>query len=184
MGVEYKVDMSGALHKSMILRNIPKATKFNATKWAADTTRKLKVAAANMKKSGQGRKTGQLARNVGFSVSTDSAHWQIILGTGVGNTTSVRYARIQDEGGTTHPNVTAKMRRYAWAMHYKHGGGKGAMNEKAAMFKRLALTKQSKLTVKIPASQWFTFTVSKQMPMLQNDMSESAIYYRASQMVA
>lgn len=32
------------------------------------------------------------------------------------------YAPIHNWGGTTHPTVTPKMRKYAWAMHYKEAG--------------------------------------------------------------
>ena len=43
------------------------------------------------------------------------------------------------------------MRRYAWAMHYKESGGvKGA----DTMWKRMALTKKTKIKVKIPQRQF------------------------------
>lgn len=78
---------------------------------------------------------------------------------------NVIYASIHNEGGivTTHPQVTPKMRRYAWARYYEAGGGgkrKGsagaAESDDAQMWKRLALTKKSRLTVtaKIPKRQF------------------------------
>ena len=55
---------------------------------------------------------------------------------------------------TTHPHVTPKMRKYAWAQFFKNGG-KGATvpaGSPAGLWKALALTKKDKLTVtaKIP----------------------------------
>lgn len=76
---------------------------------------------------------------------------------------NVVYAGIHNEGGTvtTHPRVTDKMRRYAWARYYAAGGGKkskgaAAASDDAEMWKRLALTKKKTLTVKatIPKRQF------------------------------
>ena len=56
----------------------------------------------------------------------------------------VPYARIQNEGGTTHPTVTPKMRAWARAM----AGKKGPDSE---LYKGISRTKKQKLTVNIPA---------------------------------
>lgn len=72
----------------------------------------------------------------------------------------VPYAAIHNEGGTVNPTVTPEMRRFAWAMFYKASGKKkgkrGSMisNPDAERWKALALTKKSKLTVKIPKRQF------------------------------
>jgi phage gpG-like protein len=57
----------------------------------------------------------------------------------------VPYAQIHNEGGETHPTVTPKMRKMAWAK-YKATG-----NE---TWKGLAMTKKQKLDVKIPQRQF------------------------------
>ncbi len=82
----------------------------------------------------------------------------------------VVYAPIHNEGGTVHPKITPKMRRFAWAKYYELKGGsnggvkprkgqrKGssgassgqAVPEEAEKWKRLALTKKETLTVNIP----------------------------------
>ena len=71
---------------------------------------------------------------------------------------NVLYAAIHNEGGTTHPKVTHKMRRYAWARYYEAGGGnskkkkrkgKGQESPEAQMWKGLALTKKQTLNIKI-----------------------------------
>lgn len=86
----------------------------------------------------------------------------------------VIYAPIHNEGGTVHPRITPKMRRYAWAKYYELSGGskglqKGAKrsskgksgNEtgkvvptEAEKWKRLALTKKESLTINIPKRQF------------------------------
>lgn len=75
---------------------------------------------------------------------------QVVVGT------SVPYAAVHNQGATitTHPHVTPKMRKYAWAQFFKNGG-KGATvpaGSPAGLWKALALTKKEKLTVtaKIP----------------------------------
>lgn len=79
----------------------------------------------------------------------------------------VPYARIHNEGGTvtTHPKVTPKMRRFAWAMFYQTAGisspkKKGRdleqLSEEAKKWRALALTKKTSLKVvsKIPRRQF------------------------------
>lgn len=76
--------------------------------------------------------------------------------------TDVEYAAVHNFGGTVHPRVTPRMRRFAWAMYYELGGevptGKAKRKGKkyrlpspeAEMWKRLALTKKERLTIHIP----------------------------------
>ena len=78
------------------------------------------------------------------------------------------YAPVHNWGGMVHPTVTDKMRKYAWRQFYKAAGirknmsqktkrkkiGALAPNSEAMMWKRLALTKKSKLNVRIPQRQF------------------------------
>jgi phage gpG-like protein len=57
------------------------------------------------------------------------------------------YAQIHNEGGETHPTVTDKMRGFAWHKHKETG-------QKNSMWKSIALTKKTKLDVKIPKRQF------------------------------
>ena len=73
----------------------------------------------------------------------------------------VEYAPLHNWGGETHPTVTPRMRKFAWAMYYKAVGkrkkGKtrqGELPPEAGMWKRLALTRKKKLKVKIPQRQF------------------------------
>lgn len=79
-------------------------------------------------------------------------------------TDPVPYAAIHNDGGTlnTHPSVTPKMRRFAWAKAYSLAGvkGKGRLPKElppeAAKWRALALTKKSRLniTAHIPRRQF------------------------------
>ena len=71
---------------------------------------------------------------------------------------NVDHASIHNEGGTinSNPEVTPKMRKFAWAQYYAAGGGKKGADSKplpltddAERWKRLALTKKKKLKIKI-----------------------------------
>ena len=78
------------------------------------------------------------------------------------------YASIHNWGGTTHPAVTGRMRKFAWAMFYKESGkkqkatGKGKKqkgmpvteNPRASRWKALALTKKTRLNIRIPQRQF------------------------------
>lgn len=80
----------------------------------------------------------------------------------------VKYAPLHNWGGTVNPTVTDKMRRHAWYMYYKAAGKKKKIgkskkkgvpgapqeNTQAQFWKRLALTKKSKLNIRIPQRQF------------------------------
>ena len=83
----------------------------------------------------------------------------------------LRYAPIHNWGGIVNPTVTDRMRRFAWFMFYKSSGksrkaasGKGRksrksasptpVSEKAQFWKNLALTKKTKLNIRIPQRQF------------------------------
>jgi hypothetical protein len=162
-------DFSGAFRKTQILGRVPKATKFQATSWTAETIKELKRSAADRQLSAKlhhGKKTSQMGRNIGQSISTGADKWSILIGTGVGGKQSVKYALIQDQGGVTHPKVTKKMRGWAWYMYKQWGEER---------YKWLALTKKSELNIVIPASQWFTSIIEKRKPELAAMMSPAAV---------
>ena len=63
----------------------------------------------------------------------------------------LKYAPVHNWGGTVSPVVTPKMRRWAWAKHYEEAG---TDKKKDTMWKRLALTKKTKLNIRIPQRQF------------------------------
>lgn len=74
----------------------------------------------------------------------------------------VPYATTHNFGQTLHPKVTSAMRKFAWAKYFESAGitqgmDKAQKKERAEsagddsnMWKRLALTKKTKLTIKMP----------------------------------
>lgn len=69
----------------------------------------------------------------------------------------VPYAAAHQFGDTIHVPITPKMRSFAWARYYDVGGGKKSGKSAdngpngAEMWRRLALTKKTALTIKLPA---------------------------------
>lgn len=201
MSEVYKFDATGALRKTAALKQAPKALKFIATEWATDTVRILKMSARGLQKSGKGRKTGQLGRNVGMLVGSKGDTWTLAVGTGLAGTVSVPYARIQDLGGVTHPRVTDKMRKWAWFMYRKEFGAeirgmglRGAGKRGAAETFRtsgfgnrylgIALTKKDRLTVSVPATHWFTGVIDDRKRDLEEMMRAEHIMKVAEGMAA
>ena len=66
--------------------------------------------------------------------------------------TPVSYAAVHNDGGTVHPTVTPKMRKFAWRKYYEAGGGNSGQEDppQATPWKQLALTKKQKLSINIP----------------------------------
>jgi phage gpG-like protein len=64
---------------------------------------------------------------------------------------NLKYAAVHNWGGAVQPTVTPKMRKWAWAKHYEEAG---ADKKKDTMWKRLALTKKSRLNIRIPQRQF------------------------------
>jgi phage gpG-like protein len=59
------------------------------------------------------------------------------------------YAMIQQKGGSTHPNVTTRSRKFFWMMFYATGDEK---------WKWMALSKKNKFTVSIQANPYMVIT--------------------------
>lgn len=187
-------DFKGAIFKTQTLKTIPKATKYLITKWAADTLKTLKRSAAGMKKSGRGRKTGQLARNVGMLVSAGEDTYSVTLGTGLEAGKDVVYARIQDQGGEIRP-------RRAKALAIPLAGVKGVPRNFPDLFfiktkrgtmllcrrdgkgrlKPMFLLKDK---VQIPPSGWFSVPLANMVPVLKDLLSGPSIYNQAAKMAA
>lgn len=73
------------------------------------------------------------------------------------------YAPAHNWGETVCPTVTLRMRKFAWAKYYESGGGKKKSTqgsnpvedpEEAVKWKKLALTKKKKLSIKMPQRQF------------------------------
>ncbi len=93
-------------------------------------------------------------------INTETRQQGNVIETSVGS--DVIYAAIQEEGGTTHPNVTDRMRKFAWFMFFKTGDEK---------FKRMALTKKNQLTIKIPARPYIRPGIEDALPEYYDNIS-------------
>lgn len=103
--------------------------------------------------------------------------------------TRAPYAGIHNSGGVLRPTVTPKMRKFAWAMYYKATGIKRKMkyggkarkqreenaSQDALNWKRLALTKKTKLTVTIPQRQFMPATPGPELVKKVSDKFELEI---------
>ena len=195
MATEYKVDMKAALQKSAACLMLHKAAKKQATKWAAESQVALMRSAKKLQKTGG--KGGQMANNIAFTVTAGESNWEIVIGTGVGNKASVKYARIQDKGGIVKP-VKGKYLTipFSWA----RGRTAGSLDKAKSVFiktkkgglmlaeKRgkddlmpmFTLVKQAK----IPPTYWFTQVMSyDRKAALGVAMSPDAVMAMARTMV-
>lgn len=171
-----RADFSGAIRKTQVLKTLPKAHKYQATSWTAETIEALMRSAADRQLSIRlyhAKKSGMMGRNIGKIIGEGDDKWTIAIGTGIGGKQTVAYADIQDKGGTTHPSVTKRMRAWAWFMYRKW---------KEERFKWLALTNKSKLDVVIPASRWFTSIIEEREPILSAQMQPAAVLKVAEMM--
>ncbi len=92
-------------------------------------------------------------------INTETKRSGSIVSTTIGS--DVIYARIQELGGTTHPNVTDRMRKFSWFMF---------MKTKDDKWKRMALTKKNRLTIKIPPRPYLSPAIKDAMPAFQDNI--------------
>ena len=85
-------------------------------------------------------KSGALRRSIRV-ISISSG--KVVVGS------DLKYAQIQNEGGTSHPRVTEKSRKYFWSLYEKTGNPK---------YKAMALTAKNAFTVNIPARPFLKLT--------------------------
>ena len=189
---EFKADFTGAIRKTQALKSVPRAMKYQVTRWTVDTVKELKRRAAGMQKSGKGRKTGQLARNIGQTISAGNERYHATIGTGVGGTKSVVYARIQDKGGTIVPRskqyltiplggVKGRADNYPNSFFIRSKAGNLLLVErkgKGGIRPLFVLKKQ----VTIPGSGWFTDTVTMREGVLIDMVTPDAVLAQAERM--
>lgn len=195
MATAFTVDMKAALQKSAACLMLHKAAKKQATIWATESQKALMRSAKKLQKTGG--KGGQLANNIAFTVSASDENWEIIIGTGVGNKASVKYARIQDKGGIVKPvkgkyltipfswarGQTAKSIPKNQAVFIKTKKGSLMLAKKQGkddLMPMFTLVKQAK----IPPTYWFTQVMSyDRKAALGVAMSPDAVMAMAKTMV-
>lgn len=86
--------------------------------------------------------------------------------------TRAPYAGVHNWGGILRPTVTPQMRRFAWAQHYREAGED---KKKDTFWKRLALTKKTKLTVRIPQRQFISPKPGPELEKKINDKLDAEV---------
>jgi hypothetical protein len=188
------VDLTGAIRKTQALKAIPSAFKYQVTSWVADTILELKRSAAGMQASGPGRKTGQMARNIGHEIKGTDAAFEVIVGTGVGGKQSVVYAGIQDRGGTIHkknkrltipfPGVKGFAREYQDTFVIKSKAGNTIICQrqgKKGKLKPLFLLRDE---VTLPATHWFSGPMAQRLAYLAAMTTPEAVFEVAQRRAA
>ena len=194
---EMKRDFSGAYRKVSAGLNLGRAAHRQSSKWAANMVRILKQSAADMKKAGRGRKTGQLARSVGMRVGEHGGSYQVFLGTGLHvGLPATRYARIQDEGGTIRmkdkmltipaPGVKGRISNYPGGFFMKTAKGNlvyfappSAKSGRIRTLKPLFLLRRQ---VTLPETAWFSGPVERQVGTLRLAMQPAELFRVAMKM--
>ena len=82
---------------------------------------------------------------------------KVVIGI-IGVRDKIPYGRIHELGGTTHPRITDKSRKFFWAMFFRGGDSK---------WKFMALTKKKTFTVKIQKTPYLRPALIKNIPLLK-----------------
>lgn len=144
-----KIGKNAKKIESLIKKNLNKASSDFANK----AIRSIKEDyLTGPRPSKLGVKSDRLRSSIRFRIKDDDKFINISFGT------DIIYAAIHEFGGVTHPEVTDKMRAWAWAKFFKTG------NE---LFKGIALTKKDKLTIKI-----------KKRPFMQPGVEDNIPWFR------
>lgn len=194
---ELKRDFSGAYRKVSAGLNLGRAAHKQASTWVATMVRILKQSAADMKKAGQGRKTGQLARSVGMKVTENSGAYEVLLGTGqhVG-LPATRYAKIQDEGGTIRmkdkmltipaPGVKGRISNYPGGFFMKTRKGNlvyfAPPSAKSGRIRTLKPLFWLRRQVTLLETAWFSGPISRQVASLRLAMQPAELFRKAMEM--
>lgn len=184
--MDIKIDISGALEKNSIIRAMPRALKYQLTKWGGETLKHIKRGLQGVRLNVG---TGHLRRNVGLSVTEG----KLELGTHVGNTGEVKYARILEEGGKITPKakkfltiplpgVKGLARNYPGAFIIKSKAGNLLIVQKDARgrLKPLFLLRKE---VTIPAFHWLSESVEDRRRDLDIATSEQAVFNMAAKLI-
>jgi len=187
---DVKIDTTEAVKKTKALMNIPKATRYQLTKWGSEFERYLKQVATTGRYIGRykgGVRTGALRRSIKQKLSRIADGYKLEIGT-VGS----KYARILERGGTIRP----RRKQYltiplpgvkGWARNYKNAffieSRKGnlllAQKKGKKGLKPLFVLKKS---VKIPAFRWLEKSMKDRKGKLDRMLNARQLYLVAKKM--
>lgn len=169
MRVDAKVEMKGAIKKTKMLKNIPKATRFQLNVWGGQFVKYLKQTSTKGRYIGKyrmGGRTGHLARNIRKVVSTSGNTYKLEVGT-----SGVKYARILEKGGTIRAKnkfIGKRKQSGPWLFIPIKTGGKVSF--------------RLKKSVNIPAFRWLAKSVRDRKGKLDNLLSKPQVLKQAERM--
>lgn len=185
-------DVTAALRKTATVLNIPRAVRKLTTAWGTESVRILKRSAAEQQRSGQGRKTGNLARNIDMEHRAAGEVLSVVVGTGVGNTKSVVYARIQDEGGTIRKKdkrltiplgqTQGRISDYPDGFFVRSIAGNLLYCQRVGKTGKLKPLFVLKDEVRLPPTFWFSGPMRRRVEYLEQIMAPDYIYMQAEAM--
>lgn len=181
-----KADFTGAYKKLKGQKKIPLASGIQLTKFAGQAIKTLKRSVSG---GILNTRSGHLKRNIGHELSATSDRYELSLGTGVGGTSSVKYASIHNrpKGSKTNvkaknakfltipfPGVKGRARNFSDTFIIKSKAGNLVIAQKTGKhgLKPLFLLKTS---VDIPGRYWFTGTLKGMRSLLNQFMSAEEI---------
>lgn len=180
------IDMTGARMKVRALGCTGRAVEYQLTAWGTRAVRAIVTSGI------LGTRTGYLKRNVGMLLR-GGANPVLTIGTGVGLTKPVDYARIHEEGGTIVP-------KKAKALTVPIGGTTGVAAYYGDLFVvKSKATKQALLCqrtakggirplfvlmkkVTIPARQWVSRPLNAMRPELEAMLDSEVLWDTAQKM--
>lgn len=191
--VSIKVDMAGAMRKTATLRSIPRAFRRQGQDWASKTVRYIKQSY----KGGAvfRRPPAEFDARLDMRVKMQDEELLIVIGTGTEiGLEEVKYARIQEEGGTVRPighpfltiplpGVKGSASQYPHAFLAVTARGQWLLAEpkgKTGIRPLFLLRRQ----VTLPARRWFSRPIAQRQSELTQMMSEDAVWARAERMAA
>jgi len=182
------------LIKRLAMKRIPAAQRRQLTIWLTETQYDLMRSAAMMQKSGRGKKSSSMSRNIGFEIKGSPDNYHGLIGTGVNKTMSIKYAQIHDKGGTitakkkylTIPfdGVLGKARSFKNTFVAKGPSGGLVMFQKQGKGKNASVIPLFflKRSVTLPATGWFSKVIVNRYQDLQDMMSPEAVLAAAEKM--
>ena len=181
-GTNITITMTGAIKKTKTLKTIPAATKYQLTVWGKETVKYLKVMVG-----GRGiikRQSGHLARNIGMTTRGQAESCTLTVGTGKTIfKNEVKYASVLDKGATIHAKKRTYFYRKGKRYQFKNGpylyvpiyrGGMRHIGDPVSF--RLVKS------VRIHPFGWFTKSIKKRRPDLDQKMSKPQVLKVAERM--